>query len=44
MEIRKLTCISCPMGCPITVEMEGAEVISVTGTPVKEATSMPEKK
>ncbi len=31
------------MGCPITVEMEGAEVISVTGTPVKEATSMPEK-
>ena len=30
MEIRKLTCISCPMGCPLTVEMEGNEVISVT--------------
>ena len=35
MEIRKLTCISCPMGCPITVEMEGAEVISVTGNTCK---------
>ena len=31
MEIRKLTCISCPMGCQITVEMDGNEVVSVTG-------------
>lgn len=35
MEIRKLTCISCPMGCPLTVEMEGDEVISVTGNTCK---------
>ena len=30
MEI-KLTCIACPMGCPLSVEMEGDKVISVTG-------------
>lgn len=35
MEIRKLTCISCPMGCPLTVEMEGSMVISVTGNTCK---------
>lgn len=35
MEIRKLTCISCPMGCPLTVEMGGNEVISVTGNTCK---------
>ena len=26
-----LICIGCPMGCPITVEMENGEVVSVTG-------------
>lgn len=31
MEERKLICIGCPMGCPLTVKMEGREVISVTG-------------
>ena len=30
MEI-KLTCIACPMGCPLSVEMEGDKVVSVTG-------------
>lgn len=35
MEIRKLTCISCPMGCQITVEMDGKEVMSVTGNTCK---------
>lgn len=35
MEIKKLTCISCPMGCPLTVEMEGDQVISVTGNTCK---------
>lgn len=35
MEIRNLTCISCPMGCPITVEMDGNEVVSVTGNTCK---------
>ncbi|MCI8577680.1 MAG: DUF1667 domain-containing protein [Lachnospiraceae bacterium] len=31
MEKRELICIGCPMGCPLTVELEGGEVISVTG-------------
>ena len=35
METRELTCINCPMGCRITVTMEGAEVLSVTGNTCK---------
>ncbi|MBQ8591214.1 MAG: DUF1667 domain-containing protein [Lachnospiraceae bacterium] len=35
MERRKLTCIGCPMGCALTVELEGAEVISVVGNTCK---------
>ena len=35
METRTLTCISCPMGCPLTVEMDGDEIISVTGNTCK---------
>ena len=35
MVLRNLTCISCPMGCPVTVEMDGNEVISVTGNTCK---------
>ena len=31
MERRELTCIGCPMGCQITVELEGTEILSVTG-------------
>ncbi|MCC8025124.1 MAG: DUF1667 domain-containing protein [Clostridium sp.] len=31
MEKRELICIGCPMGCPLTVELEGKEVVSVTG-------------
>lgn len=31
MEEKHLTCINCPMGCPLTVEMEGEEVIRVSG-------------
>lgn len=30
-KIRNLTCIECPVGCYITVETDGKEVISVTG-------------
>lgn len=30
MEI-KLTCIACPMGCPLSVEMDGDKVVNVTG-------------
>lgn len=35
METRNLTCIGCPLGCPLTVEMENGEVISVTGNTCK---------
>ena len=31
METRELTCIGCPLGCPITVSLEGGQVLSVTG-------------
>ena len=30
-----LICIGCPLGCPLEVEMEGAEVLTVTGQPCK---------
>ena len=31
MAERELICISCPMGCRLTVKLEGNEVVSVTG-------------
>ena len=31
MEVKNLTCINCPMGCPLTIEMEGERVIRVSG-------------
>jgi CxxC motif-containing protein len=31
METRELTCIRCPIGCHITVELENGEVKSITG-------------
>ena len=31
MEKRELICIGCPMGCALTVEMNGSEVTGVTG-------------
>lgn len=35
MEIRELTCINCPMGCRITVTMDGDSVVSVSGNTCK---------
>ena len=35
MEERKLTCIGCPMGCLLTVVMNGEEVVSVAGNTCK---------
>lgn len=29
--IRELTCIVCPKGCPLKVELEGKEIKSITG-------------
>lgn len=31
MTKREMTCIICPMGCSLTVEMEGEEVTSISG-------------
>ena len=31
MEKRELICIGCPMGCPVTVELDGSEIVSVSG-------------
>lgn len=31
MEKRELICIGCPMGCPVMVEMDGREIVSVSG-------------
>ena len=31
IETIELICIGCPLGCPLTVEMKGTEVVSVTG-------------
>lgn len=28
---RELICIGCPMGCPVIVEMNGTEIVSVSG-------------
>ena len=35
MEKRELTCIGCPLGCALTVEMNGDERVSVTGNTCK---------
>lgn len=29
--IRNLTCINCPLGCSLTVKMDGDKIISITG-------------
>lgn len=31
MEKKELTCIGCPLGCGITVEMKDGEIVSITG-------------
>lgn len=31
MEKINLICINCPLGCPLTVEVDNGEVVSVTG-------------
>ena len=35
MEKVNLICIGCPLGCPLEVEMDGKEVISVSGNTCK---------
>ena len=31
MEKRELTCIGCPLGCAVTVELDGGQIVSVSG-------------
>ena len=31
MQRRELICIGCPMGCPLTVELENGEIQTITG-------------
>lgn len=35
MDVRNLTCIGCPLGCALTVEMDNGEVLSVSGNTCK---------
>lgn len=35
MDIKELTCINCPMGCRITVTMDGENIISIEGNTCK---------
>lgn len=35
MEKRTLTCIGCPLGCAVTVELDNGEIIRVTGNTCK---------
>lgn len=35
MTEKKLTCINCPMGCNITVKLDGSEIISIEGNTCK---------
>lgn len=35
MEVQTLTCISCPMGCAVTVEMDRESIVSVSGNTCK---------
>lgn len=35
MKKANLICIGCPLGCPLEVEMEGKEVLSVSGNTCK---------
>lgn len=43
MEKRILTCIGCPMGCELTVKMNGKEVCSITGNTCKRGAVYAEK-
>lgn len=31
MEVKNLTCINCPMGCALTVRIDGDKVVNVSG-------------
>lgn len=43
MEVKNLTCIGCPMGCALAVEVEGNKVVGVSGNTCKRGESYARK-
>ena len=43
MEIRNLTCIGCPMGCALTVKLDGSTVLEIDGNTCKRGAIYGEK-
>ncbi len=43
MEVRNLTCIGCPMGCALTVEMENGGVVNISGNTCKRGETYAQK-
>ena len=43
MEKRELICIGCPLGCMMTVEMDGPKILSVSGNTCPKGKSYAEK-
>ncbi|MBP3705544.1 MAG: DUF1667 domain-containing protein [Clostridia bacterium] len=35
MEVKNIICINCPLGCPLTVEMEDGKVVAIKGNTCK---------
>ena len=35
METKNIICINCPLGCPLTVTLDGGKVVSVSGNTCK---------
>lgn len=42
-EIRSLTCIGCPMGCPLTVKMQDSRILEISGYTCKRGKLYAEK-
>ena len=43
MERKELICIGCPLGCNLTVEMDGGQVVSVNEIHASAEMIMPER-
>ena len=43
MDKKNLICIGCPIGCPLTIEMEDGQIIKVTGNTCPKGVTYAEK-
>ena len=43
MEKRELICIGCPLGCMVTVEMDGTQIVNITGNTCPKGKTYAEK-